>query len=333
MIRGPRFDGPTTADVERDRLRTVSEGEPMNDRGITVIIPTNRGGRYLDEAVASVRAQTHPVQEILLVDDGSPAPGLGDVASRLGLRMIRQRASGLSVARNTGAQEATHAWIAYLDDDDVWHPDRLAEQLRALAAAPDAVAVFSGGWYMDAEGRVFGEGWGGPRATSAQMISYDVVPPRITTLLIRRESYLAVGGCRSEMEPAEDNDLIQRLLMTGEFAAVDRQLVGYRRHGGNITQRGLAGRRANRRVLTDLIEATKGDPTPLALLRQHRRAFRRYAAADNVGELIDAVRGKDLPYALALTGWGIGRVPIESIGAVFDRLRLRQHRRASPPQA
>lgn len=301
----------------------------MADRRVTVIIPTNKGGRYLAEAVASVRAQTSPVHEILLVDDGSPSPGLSSAAERLGVRHLRQDASGLSVARNTGAAAASGDWIAYLDDDDVWHPERLEAQLRALDAVPDAVAACTGGWYMGADGVTFGVGWGAPSVTSSQMIAYQVPPPRITTLLIRRDVYLAVGGCRPAMEPAEDNDLILRLLQQGEFASVDRALVGYRRHGANITSRGLAGREANRRVLSDQLRTAlvRGDAELLLLLRRHRRAFRRYAAVDNLGEFVDAVRGRDGTYAARVAAWGLRRVPMSSVRALVKRIAGRVTRR------
>jgi len=293
----------------------------MVERRVTVIIPTNRGGSYLDEAVASVRAQTVPVHEILLVDDGSPEPGLAETAMRLGIRHLRQPPSGLSVGRNTGADAAQGDWIAYLDDDDVWHPERIEEQLRALDAMPEAIAACTGGWYMDAEGKTFGEGWGAPQARARDMISYDALPPRITTLLIRRDAYRAAGGCRTEMEPAEDNDLIQRLLQLGEFACVDRQLVGYRRHRGNVTQRGLAGREANRRVLDDLISGA--DAELAGLLRRHRRAFRRYAASENLGEFIAARRRGEASYARSILWWGLMRVPLQSVGALIQRARRR----------
>lgn len=295
-------------------------------RGVTVIIPTNRGGAYLEAAVASVRAQTQPVQQILLVDDGSPEPGLSAVAAALGIDYVRQQPSGLSVARNHGAAVAAHEWIAFLDDDDVWHPERIAAQMAALGNAPEAVGSCTGGWYMDAEGEKFGVGWGAPAATAAQMISYVVPPPRITTLLINREAYEAAGGCRTSMEPAEDNDLVQRLLRIGAFASVDQQLVGYRRHRGNVTQRGLAGREANRRVLSALLVDARDDPAMTALLHQHRRAFRRYAAADNLGEFIAAVRDRNPGYAAQIGWWGLTRVPLQSVRAVTERARTRGSR-------
>lgn len=301
----------------------------MDSRSVSVIIPTNRDGRYLRETVASVRAQTAPVGEIVLVDDGAPAPGLAAIAAELGVSYVRQDASGLSVARNTGVAAARGEWVAFLDDDDVWHPERIRSQLDALDAAPDAVAAYTGGWYMDAEGRPFGAGWPAPAASARDMLAGDVTFPRITTLLIRREAYEAVGGCRSDMEPAEDNELILRLLQRGEFAAVDRQLVGYRRHSANVTNRGLPGRKAAVRGLRGQLRRAgrRGDRPLAGLLRQNLRRYRRHAASENLGELTAAVKVGRARYALALAWWAIGSAPLESADAAVQRLRGRGSRR------
>lgn len=301
----------------------------MDSRSVSVIIPTNRDGRYLRETVASVRAQTAPVGEIVLVDDGAPAPGLAAIAAELGVSYVRQDASGLSVARNTGVAAARGEWVAFLDDDDVWHPERIRSQLDALDATPDAVAAYTGGWYMDAEGRPFGAGWPAPAASARDMLAGDVTFPRITTLLIRREAYEAVGGCRSEMEPAEDNELILRLLQRGEFAAVDRQLVGYRRHSANVTNRGLPGRKAAVRGLRGQLRRAgrRGDRALAGLLRQNLRRYRRHAASENLGELTAAAKAGRARYTLALAWWAIASAPLESADAAVRRLRGRGSRR------
>lgn len=297
----------------------------MDSRSVSVIIPTNRDGRYLRETVASVRAQTAPVGEIVLVDDGAPAPGLAAIAAELGVTYVRQDASGLSVARNTGVAAAHGDWIAFLDDDDVWHPERIRSQLDALAAASGAIAAYTGGWYMDAEGRPFGAGWPAPAASARDMLSGAVTFPRITTLLISRGAYTGVGGCRSEMEPAEDNELILRLLQRGEFAAVDRQLVGYRRHSANVTNRGLPGRKAAVRGLRGQLRAARhGDRELATLLRQNLRRYRRHAAAENLGELAAAARAGRARYVVALSWWAVGSAPLESAEAVVRRVRGRR---------
>lgn len=290
---------------------------------VTVVVPTNRGGPYLAAAVASLRAQTVTPDEVILVDDGSPPPGLAAVARELDLAYVRKDAGGISSARNAGVAQAGGEWIAFLDDDDLWHPDRLEAQLAALADAPDAIASFTGGAYIDADGRPFGKPWGAPDASGVDMLCGRVAAPRITTLLVRRDAYLAVGGCRTEMEPSEDNDLIARLLLHGRFVGVNRALVSYRRHGSNVTGRTLAGRQAGRRSIRDMLRTAKreGDIERYALLRARRRGYLTHAADENLGDLITAVREREAAYAARVAVWGALTLPVESLRAVRRRLR------------
>lgn len=299
----------------------------MGQPTISVIIPTNRGGPYLAEAVASLRAQTFAPSEILLVDDGSPAPGLEDTSRALGLRYVRQEPSGIAAARNTGVRHVDSEWVAFLDDDDRWDPDRLRAQLAALAHAPDAIACFTGGDYIDADGKPIGEPWGAPDATNDDMLRGRAAAPRITTLLVRRDAYVAVGGCRTRMEPSEDNDLIARLMLHGAFVGVDRALVSYRRHASNVTRRGLAGRRAGRRSTREMLRTARkgGDTERIALMRARRRGFTSYSADQNLGELITAVRDREVGYAARLAAWGLFTMPIASLRAVRRRHRRRTH--------
>lgn len=297
----------------------------VDQHSVSVIVPTNRGGPYLREAIHSVRAQTVSVGEIILVDDGSPDPGLSSIAHDLGLAYVRQSPSGISIARNTGASVARGKWIAFLDDDDVWAPQRIEEQLRALGPHPTAVASHTGGWFMDGEGQRIGVDWRAPTGTSADLISARVVPPRIPTLLVRRDIYLEVGGCDSKMEPAEDNEFIIRVLQRGESIAVDKPLVGYRRHAGNLTRRGLTGRIATLASIRTLTERAEADQNAAQrrLLTERGRVVRGEFASENLGELIAAVRGREWDYAARVAWWGVTSLPVESVRAVRDRLRRR----------
>lgn len=300
----------------------------VKQTGVSVIIPTNRGGPYLRQAVESVRRQTVPVEQIILVDDGSPEPGLSAVADELGLTYVRQPASGISTARNTGVEAASGHWIAFLDDDDVWHPERIEAQLRKLDTVSGAVGSHTGGWFMDADGVRFGEDWGAPQGTASDYISVRVVPPRITTVLVRRDAYREVGGCDPAMEPAEDNELILRLLLTGPFAAVDRPLVGYRRHTANVTNRGLKGRQASVRALRVAHQraTADGDLRVTELLRVRKRIVLRHWASENLGELISALRLHDWAYAARLARWALADAPLESLHALADRISRRLRR-------
>src|SRR5690606_34946074 len=106
---------------------------PVIERSVSVIIPAWRAAGTIRRAVTSVLNQTHAVHEILVIDDGSPddigAP-LEDLDSRV--RVVRQENAGASAARNHGLELATGEWIAFLDADDEWLPQRLELQFAAL---------------------------------------------------------------------------------------------------------------------------------------------------------------------------------------------------------
>jgi glycosyltransferase involved in cell wall biosynthesis len=112
---------------------------------VSAIIPVfNRRG-LLPRAINSALAQTVPVDEIIVVDDGS-TDGSAEVAARYGnrVRVVQQANSGVAGARHRGIQEACGEWIAFLDSDDEWLPDRNAELLKAAQQVPADVAWIFG---------------------------------------------------------------------------------------------------------------------------------------------------------------------------------------------
>lgn len=296
---------------------------------VSVIVATNRGGAFLREAVSSALDQTRAVREVILVDDGSPEPGLRAVADELGICYVRIPASGVSAARNAGARRASGPLLAFLDDDDVWHPVKIDHQLRALERKPTAIACFTGGWHLDAEGTDLGAPWRAPEASSREMLSGDVPFPRIVTLLVDRRRFTDVGGFDEGLVQAEDNDLILRLLLNGEFAAVDEPLTGYRRHWENTTARSLVGLRLSLRVVQRRRnEATRrGDRDAAELLAANLRRLRRRVASDAVGNVVDALRRRDFTLALRTASWAITRVPAQTGQAIMMRVQtyVRRH--------
>ncbi|MGH9463241.1 MAG: glycosyltransferase family 2 protein [Vicinamibacteria bacterium] len=107
---------------------------------VSVVIPCYNGAAFLRETLASVLAQTHPVLEVIVVDDGSTDDS-AEIAASFGppVRVIRQPNQGESVARNRGVRESRGEWIAFLDADDAWLPNRIEAQFAQCP--PDAVAV------------------------------------------------------------------------------------------------------------------------------------------------------------------------------------------------
>lgn len=296
--------------------------EVLVPQTIAVIIATNRGGPYLAEAVESVRRQTRPVEEVVIVDDGAPAGELQRFVEKNSLRYVRSDGQGVSAARNAGAAATSADWLVFLDDDDVWHPDRIQEQLRALEGRAGTIASHTGGWYMDSDGSRFGVDWSAPSASSIELLRGDVPLPRITTLIVRHDAFDRIGGFCNGMRMGEDHDLILRLLMLGESAAVDRSLVGYRRHPDNVTSRLSSGRPNARRWWRRLrAEAlVHGDSSVVEAIDENRRRTRRANSEADLGELIDAVRHHHWAYAARIS-WSLALSPGQTVRAVLRRAR------------
>src|SRR3954470_765888 len=106
---------------------------------VSAIIPTFNRRQYIQRAIDSVLAQTLPVDEIIVIDDGSTDGTAEAVEAWYGsrIRVIRQENSGVSGARRRGIQEARGEWIAFLDSDDEWIPERTAQLLHAAERVPE----------------------------------------------------------------------------------------------------------------------------------------------------------------------------------------------------
>ncbi len=109
---------------------------------ISVIIPAYQAATLIERALAGISEQTFAPAEVIVVDDGS-TDYTGDIAKRAGATVVRQRNSGVSSARNTGIRAATQPWIAFLDADDRWFPDKLAAQWAVVERQPQARLILS----------------------------------------------------------------------------------------------------------------------------------------------------------------------------------------------
>lgn len=115
----------------------------MTSPSVTAIIPVHNGTNYVSEAIESCFAQTCPLAEIIVVDDGSTdrtAEIVAGLAPRVNL--IKQQRGGHGAALTKGIESARSEFVAFLDHDDVWEPEKTALQLRAMEAQPELEAVF-----------------------------------------------------------------------------------------------------------------------------------------------------------------------------------------------
>ena len=309
---------------------------------VDVILPTNRTSPYLQATIASLAAQTWTHWRLILVDDGVPDPEYLDAAVGhvRDSRVIHRPHAGVSAARNAGLAAATGDLIAFVDDDDLWEPRRLEAQVAALRTDPEALGAFCGGYFIDDEGRRFGNGWTAEQVAPERMIDGSVPAPRIVTLLLTRDACRRVGPFDETLVLAEDNDFILRVLQQGSLVAVPEQLVGYRRHEANTSDQALTeGRRATDRLLAKQIKAARrrGDDPTAALLRRHLRRHHERSAEASAAVLAWAIRSRrgscfvrELSWALRHAPWFTAAAVVRRCVDVVRRRRLGTGRARAP---
>ena len=118
----------------------------MSSLKVSALIPTYNRRPYVCRAIDSVLAQTVPVDEIVVVDDGSTDGTAEAIRIRYGsrIKVIQEENGGVSVARRRAIEESRGQWVAFLDSDDEWVPDRNAAFLNAVSIAPQTVAWIFG---------------------------------------------------------------------------------------------------------------------------------------------------------------------------------------------
>jgi glycosyltransferase involved in cell wall biosynthesis len=206
---------------------------------VSVVIPVRDGAGFVIDACRSALTQRGVDVEVLVVENGSTDDTVEQVRSVTDsrLRLLHQDPPGVSRARNLGVSQASAEWIAFLDADDRWSPDKLRRQLDAAAGA-GADLVFSDAAVVRDDVDV---GVGAklsfhqvnpPPPSAATLLPELLARPNfipLSSVLVRRARVTAVGGFRTDLTHSEDWDLWVRLALAGCLAAhVPEQLVTYR---------------------------------------------------------------------------------------------------------
>ena len=300
--------------------------EPQPAPIVTVIVPTCGRAHLIAHAVETVRAQTWADWELLIVDDNGEGTesqrATEDEVLRYGddprVRYVKHEQNrGASAARNTGSSEARGQYVAFLDDDDSWHPDKLTLQIRCFLEGPADVALVYGGFR-----RVFADG-------STSIVRPDGsahLLPRLlmenaigTTSLVmcRRDALLAVGGFDERLPALQDFDLYIRLGLEHPFTWVDAILADHRRQGG-------------RSITTDPEAAVRGHEL---FYEKHRQLLERnprvHAYRLRASALVLARSGREREARAAyLRAWWLEPCRISSLtlGLLTHRLCVRGYR-------
>ena len=218
-----------TPPVRRD------QGQPL----VSVVIPCYNYGRFLDDAVASVRAQTLRDLEIIVVDDGSTDDVTPEVLNALEaqdhdpcLTIIRQENQGAPAARNTGIRAARGLYICCLDADDTMEPTYLEKCVLLMESNAGVSLAYSWLRVTGAEERV----WKSESLDLDRMRYYNHVS---ISAVFRREAGLEGGGfCAAMREGYEDWEFWLRLGARGyRGEVIPEMLVNYRRHEASFMNR------------------------------------------------------------------------------------------------
>ena len=198
---------------------------------ISVIIPVFNGEKTIRDTVESVLKQTFTDFEIIAINDGSQDSTLA-ILNQIKderLRVVSYSNAGVSISRNRGLALAKGEFISFLDADDLWTPDKLEAQLRALQAHPQAAVAYSWSDWVNESGQFLRAG--GHITVNGKAYETLLVRDFVesgSNPLIRKQALDEVGEFDSSVTPAEDWDMWLRLAARYEFVTVPSPQILYR---------------------------------------------------------------------------------------------------------
>lgn len=242
---------------------------------VSVIIPTRDRPGLLLAAVQSVLEQRLPPAELLVVDDGASGAARRalhtlTVPAALPLRLLPGPGSGPAAARNVGLSAAAGDLIAFLDDDDLWLPDRLASQVEWFARLP-RLGLLGGNYVIGEQGLA-------PRLAPAKRPSRPRPVSRrallranrlaTSTVLARRACFDECGRFDEGLPLAQDWDMWLRIAARWEVGILPVPLAVYRVHPGQRSRRAAPMRSCEVQVLRRLLAGAAGDCWPAGPARR-----------------------------------------------------------------
>ncbi len=210
-------------------MATSQGASDMNDGLVSIVTPAWKAAPYVAQTIASVKAQSYPNWELLITDDCSPDNTFEvlqeHARSDPRIKPLRQdRNGGPAAARNAGLQRAQGRWIAFLDSDDLWLPNKLDLQLTALQNS-DACLGFTGFRRIDALGQVTGRYIGVPSRLSYRQLLGNTAIATSTVLVDRKRT----GDFQMKATYYDDFACWLELLRPHRWAiGIDQDLMRYR---------------------------------------------------------------------------------------------------------
>jgi glycosyltransferase involved in cell wall biosynthesis len=207
---------------------------------VSVVIPTRNRRALLARTLASVLAQKGVELAVVIVDEASTdgtAEALASVADPRISVVHHPVPRGVAAARNAGLEHVETEWVAFVDDDDLWAPGKLAAQLEALAASPACEWSCTGAIVVDGNLSIVGvETVPAVEGLVERLLAYNAIPGGGSSVVARTAVVRALDGFDPELRVVADWDLWIRLALSSPLAPVDRPLVGYLRHADSMSR-------------------------------------------------------------------------------------------------
>lgn len=206
---------------------------------VSVIIPTFNSGAYLNEAINSVLNQTYSPFEIIVVNDGSTDSTDNILREYLNdIKYLSQENLGPASARNLGIKAAKGEYIAFLDADDIWLPEKIEKQVDIFRKNPATALVYSRFINFDDES---GNDMGifPDKVYSGSIFDKLLLktPILLSTAIIKSSVLFGVGGFNENLFTAEDTNLYLRIGKTHDISGMEQVLVKRRKHYSNLSDR------------------------------------------------------------------------------------------------
>lgn len=304
---------------------------------VSVVIPAYRAAAFIERTLACVAAQTFKDLEVVVVDDGSPDDTAAVVerflaGGSLAGTCLTQPNKKIAAARNHGLSRARGEFIAFLDHDDFWVPEKLAVVMAAFERHPDTDLVHHPCRIVDPQGRRLGlthNGYPGPDIFRSLLFTGNALCPSAVT--VRAAKLKEVGGFREDpaYDTTEDYDLWLRLARVARFRFIPEVLGDYLMAGGGASRRVLYHHANIESMLREHFSRLP-DPGPWTRLLMRRRLsyVHRAAARALLREGDVPAAGREVfamlrefpltPYNLAIAGlWLVSHGALRPLG---DRL-------------
>lgn len=254
---------------------------------ISVVIPAFNADQFIASAVRSVLGQTYPAVELIVIDDGSTDTTAEIVRSFRDprLRLICQNNRGVSRARNAGLAASRGRLICFLDADDRWFDCKLAIQKNQLMDQPDCVALGCLMNYVSPSGQVLGVA-GEPVALHDQekIKKALLMPSPLSSFLFLTSDVRSIGGFDTELQVAEDLDLLARIARRGNVLVTSDYLGTHLVHAHGLTGQNFYSMRMATRFIRQRLES---DSEPTLNWRDFQQSYRP-TLKQRYGDLVQA---------------------------------------------